>query len=394
MFREVGESARLEVRGLYSDGAERTLPDQSGSTVAFRSSDPAVAEVDADGLITSVAPGGVDISVEYGGLSADVPIIVYAPVVEIPPYDPQRVVTLDSGMEFVVNRVIVRPVGDVYDSGLAHEIAADHGGDIFAEWRNLGTFGLELDIDAIDELEAVLLRLDADSRVAALQIDLLYTVADYHISPMSAVTFAQLPKAWQRIEELGVVLAPTHIAVIDADLSLRSENSVIQAVIEAEFDATRISLINDAPDLAADVGSALLGSHGLAVTSVIAGTGNVPGVIAGVSNVPYVIHLYHVGHGPRFDSAEAQSFIESMALHPQHISVVNISASSSCDTSHWLGVIIRGLCDLGLDREFTGGSGQFASMPDTVFVVSAGNGRSDVEGEYPITPAAWVERSR
>ena len=141
VFREVGESARLEVRGLYSDGAERPLPDQSGSTVAFRSSDPAVAEVDADGLITSVAPGGVDVSVEYEGFSANVPIIVYAPVVEVPPYDPQRVVTLDSGMAFVVNRVIVRPIGDVYDSRLAHEIAADQGADIFAEWRNLGRLG-------------------------------------------------------------------------------------------------------------------------------------------------------------------------------------------------------------------------------------------------------------
>ena len=105
LFRELGESVALEVSGLYSDGSERALPDQPGRVVVFSSSDPSVVDVDAQGRITPLAPGGADIHVQYGGVRAEVPVIVYGPYVQVPPYNPQDVVEVAPGVEIIVRAV-------------------------------------------------------------------------------------------------------------------------------------------------------------------------------------------------------------------------------------------------------------------------------------------------
>ena len=51
----------------------------------FLSSNPAVATVDAAGLVTAVAPGAADIVVEYDDVSTTVSTIVSGPFVSVPP---------------------------------------------------------------------------------------------------------------------------------------------------------------------------------------------------------------------------------------------------------------------------------------------------------------------
>ena len=152
VFREAGETASLGLVGIYSDRSEQALPDQSGLVPVFSSSDSAVATVDSSGQVTAVAPGGIDIFAEYEGFRTAATVIVYSPFVEIPPYDPNLVVQPDRGSPFVLNRVLVKPIGDAYDSALANAMATDHGASLLAEWENLVAFLIEYDIDTIEQL--------------------------------------------------------------------------------------------------------------------------------------------------------------------------------------------------------------------------------------------------
>ena len=175
VFEDVGASARLEVRGLYSDGAERPLPDESGLPLTFRSSDPNVAAVDAAGLITARVPGGAEVIVEYGDIRARVPVLVSSRFSGVPEFDPQRVVEIAPGTRIVVNRVIIEPAAATYDVSLAFAIASDYGATVIAEWRNLGAALLEFDITTLDELETIVQRLDANPRVAVAGLDFIFS---------------------------------------------------------------------------------------------------------------------------------------------------------------------------------------------------------------------------
>ena len=194
VFEKAGESATLKVWGRYADGTERVVGAQAGPGVTFAAADQGIAEVDFRGLITAVSPGGTTVLVEHGRSRAEVPVIVYGDYVHVPLYNPQRVVGVAPGTRIVVNRVIVRPNGEVYDPGLAQQIATDYDGTIVAEWLNLGSFCLEVPVETIAELEALLLRLDSDPRVAGIDPDLLYKLNDYHAHRGAAVQFARVPE--------------------------------------------------------------------------------------------------------------------------------------------------------------------------------------------------------
>ena len=419
VFEKVGDSVALTVQGRYSDGTEHALPDQPGRTVVFSSFDPSIATIDSSGLITAVAPGGVDILVEYQGVHAEVPVIVYGPYVHVPPYDPQRVVELPPGVEVVVNRVIVRPVADEYDGLVVSQIAADHGGQLIAEWPNLVLFALEFPIVSPDELKGTLLALDADARVAALEVDALYRAADYHDSPESpesATRLGRLPEAWSLLVPAIHSMSTINIAVIDDKLSLDHKDSDIQMVIAAEFNGSRI-VHNPTPSRQVS-GS----SHGLAVASVIGGRGRVPGVLEGINRaassmgnqdeVPYFLHFYEVGHADFDRVADAvalMSAFEQIAPHENRISVVNISLRTGCeDTIH--SQLVCGLVNIATDLihgpavppldllrplipdvDLKGTSkGVYASMPDSLFVVAAGNANGPAAQSFP---AAWSTES-
>ncbi len=64
----------FSVTGLYADHATDDL--SQSSRIKYISSDPAVATVDPQGIVTPVAPGSGKITIIYGNLKLDVPVIV------------------------------------------------------------------------------------------------------------------------------------------------------------------------------------------------------------------------------------------------------------------------------------------------------------------------------
>ena len=80
-----GQSQQLSVQGFYSDGTTGELADILDAKFSYTSSDPSVAEVSADSLITSLKASGADITVTYGGFDADVPVLVWGEIRQIPP---------------------------------------------------------------------------------------------------------------------------------------------------------------------------------------------------------------------------------------------------------------------------------------------------------------------
>ena len=55
------------------------LDDGSGASLSYSTSDPSVAEVAADGVVTGKKTGAADVTVTYGSLEATVPVFVWGP---------------------------------------------------------------------------------------------------------------------------------------------------------------------------------------------------------------------------------------------------------------------------------------------------------------------------
>ena len=139
----------------------------------FRSTDPDVATVDANGLVTAVAPGGIDIEVAYGSHRTTATIIVYAPFNQVAAHDPDRERDWD-GVRLIVNRLIVVPATDAYDAALTAQIAADYGAEVIAEWRGINGFLLEFaDVYEVSGLIAIVERMENDDRIADYGFDTL-----------------------------------------------------------------------------------------------------------------------------------------------------------------------------------------------------------------------------
>ena len=452
VFSEVGETASLGVVGIYSDRSERSLPDQSGLVPAFSSSDPGVATVDSSGQVTAIAPGGIDIFAEYEGFRAAATVIVYAPFAEIPPYDPDLVVQPDEGSAFVLNRVLVKPLGDAYDGALAGAIAADHGASLLAEWKNLAAFLLEYDIDTIEQLYHALMALDADDRVVAYQLDYLHSPAQTAGEPGTLPRSANVFEAWSELERLGHDrLSPVHIAVVDLDLSLLHADPERQRVIRSEIigpqfvgphlDVTGTVVEHTSQDESEGF------SHGLAVSSIIAGQDKVRGIVSNAPNVHYTLHFYSMdAESLGSDDAGLKNVLDHLSEYMAKVDVVNMSFGSQCNDrgvvldllfgilgerlqelpnfghvgglmdrtnidillkqipGHmleialgptWTSIIETGLheldkltCDvivgLALTEEY---SNIFTDMSNTVFVVAAGNSAADVSSRYEYYPA-------
>lgn len=66
----------LEVTGHYADGTTADLT--QSSRIRYVSSAPSVATVQAQGIVTPVAPGSAKITISYGDLKAEVPVRVRA----------------------------------------------------------------------------------------------------------------------------------------------------------------------------------------------------------------------------------------------------------------------------------------------------------------------------
>ena len=363
VFREAGDTASLEVVGIYSDRSERVFPDQSGLVPVFSSSDSGVATVSPDGEVTAIAPGGIDIFVDYGSMRTAATVIVYGPFVNVPPFDERLVTEAAPGVNIVVNRVIVEPAAAKFSSALAHAIAADHNASVIAEWSNLGAVLLEFDIATHEELEAVLQELGTDARIAAIELNLLYVPAS---QPSDAYDFHRLPETYPLLPDR---LHEVHIAVIDLDLGLKHNDPDIQSAIKAEFDKDRV-VLNNAPETIVGM------SHGLAVASVIAGKSKVPGVVGSVENFPYKMHFYNAGTGDGYDlrlidNALVMSAKDHMDPHKPKIDVINMSFGIPLyDQS--------GRVEYELLSRFIKNTRE-----DIVYVIAAGNDGIDAKGAYP-----------
>ena len=253
VFQQFGQSERLEIAGLFSDGSEEPMPDSERAEIKFDSTDPSIVEVTDDGVVTSVSPGSADVTLEYYGIQAEVPIIVYAPIIDIPPIDPTKVLIFDENDEdsggVVLNRIIVYHVGDDYNPALAVQIASAHGGTIIAEFKNLSAFVLEFEINTPEELQATLESLDQDVNVSSVMPNLLIPTNNQPASPQShhietlnlspgnrhAYTNIELEGAWSQIEDMGALAKPVHIAIIDSGLHLQDTDQAIDQVLEHEF---------------------------------------------------------------------------------------------------------------------------------------------------------------
>jgi uncharacterized protein YjdB len=86
-FGFVGEEAPQSVTGVFADGSLVGL--ESSTYISYTSDTPAVATVDWRGMVTAVAPGKANITINYttpsaGSISAQVPVTVPPPIVVLP----------------------------------------------------------------------------------------------------------------------------------------------------------------------------------------------------------------------------------------------------------------------------------------------------------------------
>ena len=405
VFQQIGQSERLEIVGLFTDGSEEPMPDSERAGISFDSTDRSIVDVSDDGVVTSVSPGSADVTLEYYGIQAEVPIIVYAPIVEIPPIDPTKILIFDENDEnsggAVLNRIIVYHVGDVYDPGLANQIASDHGGNIVAEFKNLGAFLLEFAIDTPEEMQAALELLEEDINVSSVMPNLLIPTNNqpsapptHHIETLNlgpvhrgAYTSIELEGAWEQIENMGPLVKPVHIAIIDTGLHLQHTDQDINQVLEHEFggeNSNRI-IVNLEPKGDRQLGS----NHGINVASAIIANNNSPtspddsaigdfegdfsGVVSSVTNIPYMLHFYQAGITIKFlwftiakdliDQAAVLSAIDHISNHGENIDVLNMSFGGPLPT-----------CEPANPcPDLDNGINVFGNMPNTIPIRSAGN---------------------
>ena len=356
----------------------------------------------ADGVVTSIAPGGVDVVATHRGVSTYAPIIVYAPFVPVPPFDPSRVVRLgDDGPEIVVNRLIVEPAGDAYDPALARAIAADYGANVLRDWDALGKFLLEFGIDRLDALGDILSRMEQDRRVASWQLDFMFEPAqsgpsEDPDSPSFAYAVARIPEAADILADIAT-LFPVHIAVIDnffpKSLS-RNQHQLQRELLDLfpnardvyfpdwqcgkdDEDDNRVRRPRRPGQVQGDDEDE--NEHGTAVTSVISGSDEQVKIIGSAGKVvPHFLHLYC--HNGAADS------IENSINHMKKTTgtanwIVNMSfAAGHCN------LIKQGFARLWRPQSCDYGV-MFRGMSDAIFVAGAGNSPVDVRD---IVPAAFA----
>lgn len=102
------ETSRLSVTGVYAGDIERDLTLASLGT-NYTSSDPSVATVSAEGVVSSVGIGAAYVTVEHRGVRAIVPVYVTAPGKAAPPP-----VDVTSQVQVTAGGVRYDPVTGVY----------------------------------------------------------------------------------------------------------------------------------------------------------------------------------------------------------------------------------------------------------------------------------------
>ena len=413
-----GQSQQLSVQGFYSDGTTGELAKISDAEFSYTSSDPSVAEVSADGLITSLKAGGADITVTYGGFDAEVPVLVWGEIRQIPPIDPERVLEIDDdGTAIVLNRVMVE-LEPGYGPADAEDLAAYAGGRIIFEYETFPGYIVEIPAATEGELQAVLSAFDADNRVTTAYPDMLSSAAQGlgiessdNIITDNAYIITEMNVAWPLLNQVPN-LNPVIVFVIDTEylhggipLKATSWRGTARSVIYNEFGDTDVfgspSDFKDGQIVTWEsnngrihVGDIVEGAsnlqHGTAVVSILAAANNIPanplgfsGVISSVNHLQYDIVFYAAGENSNLKvegviTALSQiNALEHIYPYRDQVAVVNLSLSVNCKKTWWFD------CFDDTDPVSKGFGGNLfrliQEMKETTFVVSAGNiGEKDI----------------
>ena len=410
-----GETETLTVRGYYSDRSERDLDEGVGATVSYSSSDSSVAEVDERGVITGLEPGGADIVVSFGDLTATVPVLVWGPMRSVPPVDPERLLEIEEGgAAIVLNRVMVE-LEPGHDATDAEEVAAEIDGQIVFEFQTFPGYLLEFDGSSQRDMEEALAVLRNDERVSAAYADMLVSTDQGNGNGQGRIETllsenggedwgyaeAGMHEAWTTMNLIDQ-LSPVVIVVIDNLFPVPPTRDYdVDAMLYREFDYRRLD-VRDAVDLAGrdvpwrDTNDPGGDAHGVAVTSVIVAQNNdrgddtVPeesfsGVITSVDNLDYHVVFYQVAGGRggllgvpglfgALNVAAVTAALEDIVKYQGQIDVVNMSLGINC--------LIGSICHLvaGYDEQW---AALMARAPQVTFVIAAGNDEKDAADVIP-----------
>ena len=233
-----GDSQRLNLQGLYSDGSIGEFESDSSAALSFTSSDSEVAQVNSEGVVTSLKTGEAEIAVAYDGLHSIVPVLVWRDVRSMPPIDPERLLWVnDGGSAIVLNRVMVR-LETAYGPEDASQLAAIIGGEVIFEFRTFPGYVIDFDAHTKEGLDAVLAQLEADERVTHVYPDVLVSTSqdpDPHrietlanVIPNAAYLNAGMDVAWNLINDLpDGSLDDVKIVVVDLDFPSSQTNNAI-----------------------------------------------------------------------------------------------------------------------------------------------------------------------
>ena len=427
-----GQSQRLTVQGFYSDGSTGDLVLEPGEEFFFASSDTSVAEVAHNGVVSSLKAGGADVLVAYRNFEAEVPVLVWGDVRQIPPIDPDRLLPIDEdGTAIVLNRVMVE-LEPGYGLPDAEEVATSIGGKVIFEYRTFPGYIVEIGARSQEELDDALSLLNKNQRVARSYPDMV-AAADNGGGPALIETNLLDPNKREAYDDSGMVRAwtlmrsidvldPVIVAVIDdgfvpprVNTGRPAEDSEVNLTIADEF--TRIELFNSTPELSFDrfgpntiyVEDLVEGennfSHGTSIVSILASKNNVSertnsrngfsGVITSVRDIAYTIIVYSVDSEVDSQLGEWENKAVNLALsnlynaleqtqkYENQVDVVNLSLSFPCRVELDPDDVAINIDKIDLNDEikcdyFETLHSLIKKMSETTFVVSAGNGYRNI----------------
>ena len=398
VFASAGDSVALSARGYYSD---RSFGELDG-VVVYKSTNSAVAEVNARGIVTAQAAGAADIVARGGGFSVAVPVIVYGDAVLLPPpVDPAMigvVPAIDPQIQVVRNRVMVELL-PAYGPADAQALAATIGGNVAFSYRTFPGYIIEFDPFALD-LETALLAMESEPIVEAAYPDTI-TEINHHCPDKQYCTDtfdstssgpdekqpyeeSGFKTAWEMMEGIDD-LAPVNIAVIDDGFY---DPSLSASALQNEFDLGRIIVTSS---FSPQTDDPEFGFHGTAVSSVIVavnnemdgnGPSNLSGVVSSVPGLEYHLHIFATGTGGGGLSESAiTAALETIESTQDSVDTVNMSYESYSDAVTGIGKL-----DSWLFEIFNKRRGLAEDMPGVAFVAAAGNCERDAS---TTEPARW-----
>ena len=416
VFTGLGQHIRLEVLGVYSDGASRPLADDA--KIVFTSSAPEFVSIDASGMMTATGDGGADITATYGGFSGYAPAVVLLPAAAIPPIDPNMVYPLeDDGFAIILNRLIVYTKNE-YSGALARRIANRHDGDVIAEFPNLESFLIEISASTITDLEAALEQLNQDPDVDEAFPDGLFPASQGSSShtpetvlrskpgqtaDMAAYENVHLFEAWEVLNDLNFPpLHHVYVAVIDDGMydstcftALSKAESAVKQVLDHEFPYNelqhnalqRIVVLKDKH--CADKFDEMY--HGTAIVSVLAAADNASsaakqglnrsfsGVLSSVVKLPYAVLVYDANQKQSsklavqaaFDEVQDFNFIGSFGVFAASLNSISTKSDQIRVVNFSYGCVTDSRCRQML-KNFTNDN------KDTLIVTTPGNNDDNV----------------